>query len=387
MKVSLTMILDRTPLGVVLAACLSLAASYPALGCALPARAIEAPRPDQEQPQEEPRPRIITPAAADGASLAKIDEDYNRQLLMLEKQRIERLRQLAATQSAKDAEATYELLFRVAINNNLFNETEPVAQQVVKTGTASPVVVFLAHTIDIIASADRGNFDESLAELRSVIDSQSERNRPAQGAPSTIDTRALLTICEAYYQRLLQGDRFDIAKNAFELVLKQSENATVKGYCAARLNQLAMIGKPAPAILGTDLDGKPFDLAALKGNVVLIDFWASWCMPSSAEVTWFDQVYTKYSPSGFRIVGINVDTLQKDAPKLETVMPNIRKFLIEHNVRWPNLINGTGAQDYTTAFGVSEIPTNILIGRDGNVLHLDLSRKNLDKVIARATAQ
>ncbi len=386
-KVSLKMILDRTPLGIVLAACLSLSPSHPAMGCAEPILALDQPRQAQEQVPEEPRPKIITPGAADGASLQTIDEDYNRQLLVLEKQRIERLRQLAATQPAKDAEATYELLFRLAIDNNLFNEAEPAAQQVIKSGAASPPVIFLAHTIDIIASADRGNFDESLAELRSVIDSQSERNRPAQGAPSTIDTRALLAICEGYYQRLLQGDRFDIAKTAFELVLKQSENATVKGYCASRLNQLAMIGKPAPAILGTDLDGKPVDLAALKGNVVLIDFWASWCLPSSTEVTWLDQAYTKYGPKGFRIVGINVDTLQKDTPKLETVMPNIRKFLIEHNVRWPNLINGTGAQDYATAYGVSEIPTNILIGRDGNVLHRDLSRKNLDKVIARAVGQ
>jgi len=379
------MILDRfAPLGLVLAACLSLAAREPAPG--RPASRPNAPQ-QQEQPQELARPKIITPGAAAGASLQTIDEDYNRQLLALEKQRIERLRQLAATQPARDAEATYDLLFRVAINNNLFNEAEPVAQQVIKSGTASPVVTFLAHTIDIIASADRGNFDESLAELRTVIDSQAERNRPAQGAPPSIDIRALLTICEAYYQRLLQGDRFDIARNAFQLVLKQSDNATVKGYCASRLNQLAMIGKPAPAILGTDLDGKPIDLAALKGNVVLINFWASWCLPSSAEVTWLDQVYTTYGPRGFRIVGVNVDTLQKDTPKLETVMPNIRKFLIEHNVRWPNVVSGTGAQDYTTAFSVSEIPTNVLIGRDGNVLHLDLSRKNLDKVIARAVGQ
>jgi thiol-disulfide isomerase/thioredoxin len=245
-------------------------------------------------------------------------------------------------------------------------------------------VSFLAQTIDIIASADRGNFDESLAELRRVIESQSERNQPARGTPPVIDTRALLTICEAYYQRLLQGDRFDIAKTAFQLVLKQSENSTIKGFCASRLNQLAMIAKPAPAIQGNDLDGKPVDLAALKGNVVLIVFWASWCVPSSAEVAWLDQVYTTYQPKGLRILGINLDPLQKENPKLDTIMPNIKRFLIEHNVRWPNLINGTGAADYAGAYGVAEIPTNVLVDREGNVIHLDLSRKNLDRVIARA---
>ena len=84
------------------------------------------------------------------------------------------------------------------------------------------------------------------------------------------------------------------------------------------------------------------------------------------------------------MLGINVDTLQRRGPKLETVMPNIRRFLLDHNVRWPNLINGTGAIDYAKAYGVTEIPSNVLIGRDGNVVHLDLSRKNLDAVVARA---
>jgi len=168
--------------------------------------------------------------------------------------------------------------------------------------------------------------------------------------------------------------------------LKETENPAVKGFCAARLNQLDLIGKPAPAIKGADLDGKPIDLAAEKGNVVLVVFWASWCVPSSTEVDWLDQVYTSFQARGFRILGINLDSLQQDSPKLETLMPNIKRFLLDHNVRWANLINGSGAQDYAKAYGVGEIPTNVLIGRDGNVIHLDLSRKNLESAVARAVA-
>ncbi len=372
------MTLDRiAPPGLILAASLSLAVLHTAS-----ARA-DAPKQDE---QEQSRPKVIAPGGG-GASVIEIDGDYNRQLLELEKQRLERLRQLAARQAPKDADETYEVLFRLAIANNLFREAEPAAHQAIKGATGSPLVSFLAHTIDIIGSADRGDFDESLTELQRVIGSQSERNRPAQNATGVIDTRALLTICEAYYQRLLQGDRFDIAKNAFQLVMKESENSTIKGFCASRLNQLQMIGKPAPAIQGTDLDGKRVDLNTLKGNVVLVVFWASWCVPSSAEVPWLDQVYTTYQPKGFRILGINLDPLQKENPKVEALMPNIKRFVIDHNVRWPNLVNGAGAQDYATAYGVAEIPTNVLIGRDGNVIHLDLSRKNLNSVIARSVGR
>ena len=121
---------------------------------------------------------------------------------------------------------------------------------------------------------------------------------------------------------------------------------------------------------------------------MLVVFWASWCLPTAAEETaWLDQVYEAYRSRGFRIVGINLDTLQSGDPKLETVMPNIRRFLLDHNVRWPNLVNGQGAHDYAKAYGVTEIPSNVLVGRDGTVIQLDLSRKNLAQVIARAVAQ
>ena len=141
----------------------------------------------QDEPAQ-PKPKVAT-ADNGGASIQAIDEEYNRQLLELEKQRLEKLAQLAARQPRKESLETYELLFRLAIANNLFREAEPIAQQVMKGGTASSPVSFLAQTVDIIASADRGNFDESLAELQSVIAAQSQSGPAGTRAhrrPSTL---------------------------------------------------------------------------------------------------------------------------------------------------------------------------------------------------------
>jgi peroxiredoxin len=331
-----------------------------------------------------PSPKVLSPGGA-GASLQSIQDDYNRQLLQIERQRLERLGQLASRQAPKDAIDTYEMLFRLAITNNLFREAEPFAQQVLRAPISSPTIAFLAHTVDIIASADLGQFDQSLAELRRLLG----RNNPNDGLgphPPALDSSDFLAICGAYYQRLIQADQFDTARTAFQLVLKESENPGVKAFCANRLNQLALIGKPAPAIHDNDLDGKPVSLADMKGQVVLVVFWASWCLPSSAEVAWLDHIYTTRQSQGFRIIGVNLDTLQSDKPKPETVMPNVRRFVVDHNIRWPNLMNGAGAHDYAKAYGVVEIPANFLIGRDGNVIHLDLSRKKLDAVVARTVA-
>ena len=76
-------------------------------------------------------------------------------------------------------------------------------------------------------------------------------------AAASLDTPALLAICEAYYQRLVQGDQFDVGRKAFQLLLKESDNPAVKEFCASRLNQLDLIGKPAPAIQGPTSTASP----------------------------------------------------------------------------------------------------------------------------------
>ncbi len=119
---------------------------------------------------------------------------------------------------------------------------------------------------------------------------------------------------------------------------------------------------------------------------MLVVFWASWCSPSSAEIDWLDSVYDKYRDQGFRILGVNVDVPSNGGMPAESLMPNIKRFLLDHNVRWPNLINGAGEHDCAKHYGVSDIPANFLIGRDGTIVHLDLGRKNLASAIAKSVA-
>jgi thiol-disulfide isomerase/thioredoxin len=343
----------------------------------------------QDNAQDElglPRPKVLRPTPA-AETVQAINDDYNRQLLMLERQRLERLAQLAARQAPADAAETYETLFRLAIANNLFADAEPAAERVLRsTQRPSPAVHFLAQTINVIAAADRGAYDESLADLRKMIGDHPDRNRPAEASAAGLDTPSLLAICTAYYQRLVQGDRFDVARRAFQLISDETRNPAIKEFCTSRLKRLSMIAKPAPPLQGTDIDGKSVNLADYKGSTVLVVFWASWCLPSSAEIAWLDQAYDAYRNRGLRVLGINVDTLPGGETKIDTVMPNIKRFLLDHNVRWPNLVNGQGAHDYAGAYGITDIPANVLIGPDGNVAHLDLSRKNLNQVIAAAVS-
>ncbi len=338
-------------------------------------------RAQDDQPAAPPHPRVITPNG-EVMSPRAIDDDYNRQLLGLERQRLERLAKLASRQPAKDASATYEQIFRLAVANNLFSEAEPVADQVIRSADSSPTVRFLAHLVDLVATADRGAFDESLATLRGILGEAKKASRPG---PPALDSALLLDLCEAYYQRLVQASQLSAARNAFELLAKETTNPAVKGYCTNRLHRLEQVGKPAPPLEGTDLDGKRVKLADLKGKVVLIDFWASWCLPSAEELDWLGQVHADQSARGFQIIGVNLDAAAEGATH-DSITPNVRRFVLDHNVRWPVLINGPGAGDVAKAFAIADIPANVLIGRDGKVIHLDLTRRNLAEVVARACA-
>jgi thiol-disulfide isomerase/thioredoxin len=333
--------------------------------------------------QEPAAATVGRPTPSGAAELKSIDDDYAQNLLALERHRLERLARLAARQNPPDAAITYEKLFRAAIAANLFREAEPAARIVVSGGSPSLVTTGLAHLVKIIAEADRGAYEQSLESLRQALAARENVARNgALGAELPIDE--IVEICDAYYQRLIAGGQFENARKALRILLEQPLRPALKEFSVTRLKRIDLIGKPAPAINGTDLDGKPFDLADSKGKVVLVVFWASWCLPSAAEVESLQAVEQAYGGRGLRIVGINLDALSDGGQKPESALPNIRHFLLDYNVRWPTLINGQGDKDYAKSYGVTEVPANALIGKDGTMIQFDLVPKNLESMIARA---
>jgi thiol-disulfide isomerase/thioredoxin len=332
---------------------------------------------------------LVAPGPAPGQEAAKPDslkaitDDYQQQLLQLDRSRLERLARLAARQNPADAAVTYEQLFRLAIAGNQFRDGEAAADAALGGGNPSDTVRALAYLVKIVAQADRGAHDLSLETLRQAVAERAQA-APREGANVVLSTDELVGICDALYQRLVQGAQFETARKALQLVLGQTQRPALREFVTTRLKRLDMVGKTAPPIRGTDLDGKPFDLAAAKGKVVLVEFWASWCLPSGPEIDAFQELTDSYRERGLQVVTINLDAMQDGGQKLETVLPNIRRFLIDHNVRWPTLVNGPGERDFAAAYGVTEIPANVLIGRDGKISHIDVSRTNLDQVLTRA---
>lgn len=133
------------------------------------------------------------------------------------------------------------------------------------------------------------------------------------------------------------------------------ENPMLRINAESMLTGLKRVGKPLDLKV-TDLDGKEIDLAKLKGKVVLINFWATWCPPCIAAIPEEKEVYSKFKDQGFEIIGISLDHSTEE----------LKTFLKKNELPWPNSTEGKGFQgEIPQKFGITAAPTLWLVDRNG----------------------
>lgn len=157
--------------------------------------------------------------------------------------------------------------------------------------------------------------------------------------------------------------------------LSQSNMPEVSKWATGKANMLAARTK-AIEMKFTAIDGREVDLAKLRGKVVLIDFWATWCGPCKEEIPNVRANYEKYHSKGFEVVAVSLD-FDKDRQKLID-------YCRDNQLPWPQHFDGKGTKnEYAMKYSIRAIPAMFLLDQEGRVVSSNARGEKLEEEIRR----
>ena len=133
-------------------------------------------------------------------------------------------------------------------------------------------------------------------------------------------------------------------------------------------------GKAAPEIVLSGLEDTTISLSSLKGKVVLVDFWASWCGPCRVNNPNLVKLYDLYKDKGFEIFGVSIDKS----------IPDWKKAIEMDGLSWPQVVDQRGWEAPSTyAYGIEGIPASFLLDRNGIIRGINLYGRELEDRIKK----
>lgn len=141
-----------------------------------------------------------------------------------------------------------------------------------------------------------------------------------------------------------------------------------------QMSKMITVGMMAKNFIQNDRHGNPVSLKDFAGKYILLDFWASWCLPCREENPNLIEAYQKYKSRNFKIISISIDT-QKDKDKW-------LKAIEEDKLPWLQLSDLKKQNEAAKVYGITTIPANVLIDPSGKVIAKDIKGKELHRFLA-----
>jgi thiol-disulfide isomerase/thioredoxin len=251
-----------------------------------------------------------------------------------------------------------------------------------------------------------GDTDELAKEIDEAVAATGDESLKAEGlfvkARSTLmtpnpDMKAVLAAVNAYAAVAPKGDRraasllFQAASQTLDNAEKVAlEDRILKDYPAMAdrvkgiRHQREGVGKPFELTFNEAITGKPIDVQKdLKGKVVVVDFWATWCGPCVAEMPTMKKLYAEFKDKGVEFVGVSLDQPEESGKGLTA----LKTFVAENEIAWPQYYQGNFWQsEFSMSWGINAIPCVFIVDKAGNLYSTE-ARGKLEELIPELLAK
>ncbi len=170
----------------------------------------------------------------------------------------------------------------------------------------------------------------------------------------------------------------NVKKSIEDRILKEHPDSRFADPIRGARRMREAVGKPFDLEFTDAISGSTISMKNLKGKVVVVDFWATWCGPCVAEMPHMKQLYAEYRGKGVEFLGISLDQ-----PKEQGGLDSLKKYVKDNGIAWPQYYQGKGWEsEFSRSWGINSIPSMFVVDTEGKLYSVE-ARGKLEQIIPK----